>query len=472
MTIPKVKEVRKRIELVEENHKKYENRDEKGNSTKDPAEHFLAVMRAELKETEVVFTSLGAVMEGLKQLAKELNTDELKEEHLRSEVMRLKEFHAVTIKRLSEVSLTRDGGFTAQTLVPPGTGGKVAPSAFQMTMGGLMLGLLVGIGLAFLADFTDKGFRNPDEVRRRLQLPLLGHVPFLRPDAEIARKVDAGEIQTDPLLQTLYHPKSLEAEAYRAIRTALLFTIQGEGHRVIQVTSPSKGDGKSLLASNLAISTAQSGKRVLIIDADCRRPRQHKIFNLTNNVGLVNIIRHERTWEDCIQPATDGLWVLPSGPVPQNPAELLASPELRKLLTDVREEFDLVLVDTPPLLAVTDPCIVAGRVDGVVLTIRLSRQGRPQAERACEIMKSLHVNVLGIVVNGVTRQGGGGIYSSEHYDYTDSYTENENEEHEDDLYYHSDEPEDAQTTAAAPEADGAAETKKSGWLGRAFPPKK
>jgi capsular exopolysaccharide synthesis family protein len=341
-----------------------------------------------------------------------------------------------------------------------------------MIVGGLMLGLLAGIGLALLADFTDKGFRSPDEVRRRLNLPLLGHVPFLRPDAETARKVEAGEIQTDPLLCAMYRPKSLEAEAYRAIRTSLLFSIQGEGHRVIQVSSPNKGDGKSLMISNLAISIAQAGKRVLLIDADCRRPRQHKIFNLSNHHGLVNVVRQEKAWDVCAHPSgQEGLWILPSGPVPHNPAELLTSPLFTEFLETARQEFDLVLVDSPPLLAVTDPSIVAGRVDGVILTLRLSRQGRPQAERACEIMKSLKVNVYGVVVNGVTRQLGGGLYSSEQYDYAESYNENDNAGQEDAYYYHyTEEPNDAPAGPAAASPEAPAESKKgsSGLWSRIF----
>ena len=457
---PSVKGVRAHMELIEDLHKKLA-----GGATeaaeRDPAKHFLSVMRAEFKEAEVVFNSLGAILEGLKSEAKTMSKDELEEEQYRNEVTRLKAFYEGTIKRLSELNFNREsGGFDASPLSPPGIGVKIAPSAFQMIVGGLMLGLLAGIGLAFLADFTDKGIRSPDEVRRRLNLPLLGHVPFLRPDPETARKVEAGELQTDPLLHAMYRPKSLEAEAYRAIRTALLFRIQGEGHRVIQVTSPNKGDGKSLMISNLAISIAQAGKRVLLIDADCRRPRQHQIFNLVNNQGLVNVVRQEQPWDVCACPSgQEGLWILPSGPVPPNPAELLASPLFTQFLETARQEFDLVLVDSPPLLAVTDPCIVAGRMDGVILTLRLSRQGRPQAERACEIMKSLKVNVYGVVVNGVTRQLGGGLYTSEQYDYTESYTDNDTAGQEDAYYYHYAEE---SSDASAPTPNVPVEAKKAG----------
>lgn len=463
---PKVKGIRANIEMVEEHHKTLAGGADA--PEKDPAKHYLAVMRAELAEAEAGLNSLGTILENMRNEAKTMGQVELDEEHLRTTVKREKDLYEETLKRLSQINLVRDsGGFDASTLSFSGIGQKVAPSAFQMICGGLMLGLLVGIGLALLADFTDKGFRSPDEVRRRLNLPLLGHVPFLRADPDTAAKVKAGEIKTDPLLCALYRPKSLEAEAYRAIRTALLFSIQGEGHRVIQVTSPNKGDGKSLLIANLAISIAQAGKRVLLIDADCRRPRQHKIFNLVNSQGLVNVVRHEQPWNDCVHPSgQEGLWILPSGPVPHNPAELLTSPRFTEFLEKARQEFDLVMVDTPPLLAVTDPSIVAGHVDGVILNLRLSRQGRPQAERACEIMKSLKVNVFGVVVNGVARQLGGGLYSSEQYDYAESYNENENAGQEDAYYYHyTEEPTEASVPAEVP---AAAKKSGSGLWGRMF----
>src|SRR5262249_3549316 len=143
---------------------------------------------------------------------------------------------------------------------------------------------------------------------------------------------------------------------------------QGEGHKVIQVTSPNKGDGKSLLIANLAVSIAQSGKRVLLIDADCRRPRQHKVFNVRAESGLASVIGGmDDLPAAVVATAVPGLWLLPCGPVPPNPAELLTSPRFKHLLDEMREQYDFVLVDTPPLLAVTDPCVVAPRVDGLFL---------------------------------------------------------------------------------------------------------
>src|SRR5207253_991450 len=146
-------------------------------------------------------------------------------------------------------------------------------------------------------------------------------------DAEAARKAAAGEPVPDPLLCAHYRPKSIDAESYRALRTALYFSTQGGGHKVVQVTSPNKGDGKSLLAANLAVSIAQSGKRVVLIDADCRRPRQHKLFALSAQAGLAAVIADGVDPRDVIRAtAVPGLCLLPCGPIPPNPAELLTSP--------------------------------------------------------------------------------------------------------------------------------------------------
>jgi capsular exopolysaccharide synthesis family protein len=393
----------------------------------------------------------GELLEKVKVDAKALTNYELQENHLRTEVARLQLIYDGTIKRLQEINLVRDsGGFDARSLSTPGVGGKIAPVAWQDLGLGVVLGLLLGAGLAYLAELSDKSFRNPEEIRRRLGLPLVGHIPFITADADAERKRAAGEPCIDPMLCTFFRPKSLEAEAYRAVRTALFFATQGIGHRVIQVTSPNKSDGKSLMIANLAIMVAQSGKRVLLIDADLRRPRQHKIFAVAAGAGLGKLLSGDATASEAVVPTSvPNLSVLPCGLVPPNPSELLTAPRFKEVLAAFREEYDYVLVDTPPLLAVTDPCVVASRVDGLFLTIRLTRKGRPDAERAREILAGLNVKVLGVVVNGITR-GSAGIYSPSAYDYTETYGQEEPDEDEG-YYYGEDE---SNTASAKPTGNG------------------
>lgn len=404
----------------------------------DPAKVMLATLEFEKSEIDQTILAMDSALVDMMKDARNLSAIEIQEAHLRNEVTRIQQVYESTIKRLQEINIVRDsGGFEVRVLSRPGAGGKISP-IFQQDMSmGLMLGLLVGVGLAYLADLADKSFRSPDEIRKQMGLPLVGHIPFFQPDPETSQRRASGDSTIDPMLCTYFKPKSIDSEAYRAVRTSMFFATQGQGLKVIQVTSPNKGDGKSLLISNLAITTAQSGKRVLLIDADCRRPRQHKVFNVRNDVGLVNVLNGAAAPADGVhETVIPGLFVMGSGPIPPNPSELLVSPRFKELLDGFREEFDYVFVDTPPLLAVTDPCIVAGKVDGLFLAIRLTRKGRPDAERAREILQALNVRTFGIVVNGVTRTNGG-LYSAAAYDYSDKYINYEEDENK--AYYYADE---------------------------------
>jgi capsular exopolysaccharide synthesis family protein len=208
---------------------------------------------------------------------------------------------------------------------------------------------------------------------------------------------------------------------YRGVRTAVCFNTRSERHQLILVTSPTEGDGKSTLCANLAISIAQSGKRVLLIDADCRRPRQHRLFQLSNARGLVTVITDDAELIDVIQPScVANLSLLPCGPRPNNPGELLSSPRFAQLLEELRPGYDFILVDSPPLLAVNDPAVVAPRVDAVLLTLRLSRTCRPAAERATEMLTALGATVLGVVINGLCGRGHQG-YQNYAYNYNYEY---------------------------------------------------
>jgi capsular exopolysaccharide synthesis family protein len=451
---PQVKNVRKRIEKM----RQHLSRISPEASEKDPAKRTLHVLQYELTETELTLKSITEFLDRTKTEARAQMDYEIAEGHLRNEVVRAGLIYDGTVKRLQEINLVRDsaGGFDARPLSTPGVGAKVAPIAYQDLGLGLILGLLLGAGLAYLAEYSDKSFRNPEEIRRRLGLPLVGHIPYISPDADAERKRGAGECTVDPFLCTYFRPKSLEAEAYRAVRTALFFASQGLGHKVIQVTSPNKSDGKSLMTANLAVMVAQSGKRVLVIDADLRRPRQHKVFGIEATAGLAAVLAGNAQAGDVTCPTcVPGLSIMPCGAVPPNPSELLTSPRFKELLESARTEYDYVLVDTPPLLAVTDPCVVAGRVDGLFLTIRLTRKGRPDAERAREILAGLSVKIYGIVVNGISR-GTAGIYSPHVYDYTETYDEDEPDGSGDYYYYEQEDPTREAVAAAPANANGEA----------------
>ncbi len=297
-------------------------------------------------------------------------------------------------------------GFNFQVLMDASKGDVVWPELHIVLPIGGLLGLLAGFGLGCLVEIADKTFHNPDEIMKQLNLPLIGHIPVISQSKRYV--VENSDI--DPIVCCYHRPKSQVSEAFRAVRTALYFNTQGQAHQVIQVTSPTPGDGKSTLASNLTVSIAQSGKRVLLVDADMRRPRQHVTFGVTSNEGFATVLSGMSNWRDVIFNCDEieGLSVMPCGAKPQNPAELSTSPQVKELIDEMREEFDFVVIDTPPLLAVTDPCPIAARVDGVILTLRIKKNVRVSAERATDILRNLGTHVFGLVVNGVGAQTGYG----------------------------------------------------------------
>ncbi|MFM8932048.1 MAG: polysaccharide biosynthesis tyrosine autokinase, partial [Gemmataceae bacterium] len=344
--------------------------------------------------------------------------------------------------------MTKDnGGYEAQELGrSPEIGSEVPSRKSLMVVAGGIFGAALGGGLAWLLERSDKTFKSPDEIRQRLGLPVLGHVPLFPPMDEEEKAL----CKIDPTLITFHNPKSQEAEFFRGLRTALYFSTQGQGHQVLQTTSPTAGDGKSTTSANLAISLAQSGKKIVLLDADFRKPRVHKIFRLDQpEVGLASVVNGEATLQEAIHTCeVPGLHLMPCGPRPANPSELLTTPKFQEVIEELRKMYDIVMVDTPPILAVSDPSIVAPRVDGVLMVMRVTRNGRPAAEQAAEVLGTLGAKVLGVVVNGydpreASKYGYGYGYGYKYsygykygykygYNYSDyeSYTDDEDEENE------------------------------------------
>jgi capsular exopolysaccharide synthesis family protein len=363
----------------------------------------------------------------------QIEIDKLRDQVLQYE-RRLTEYQ--TEKTTTQVSQNNSGGYDAKPLAPPGEGAQVSPVLYQSILLGLAFGLLIGSAVVLVAELTDKSFRSPGEIRKRLGLPVIGHIPQIRTAAPPDPSAPPG---LDPVLASAVRPKSVEAEAYRGVRTQLYFSTHGQGHRVIQVTSPNPGDGKSTLAANLAVSVAQSGKRVVLVDCDMRKPRIHKLFDLpAADVGLAGVIAGTVPFGAAVlRGPVANLDILPCGPRPQNPAELLTSPEFPQVLEQLRSAYDFVIVDTPPLLAVSDPAVVAPRADGVVVVFRMTKKARPAAERAREQLAALGANVLGVVVNGYSgtaraydgyNYGSGPGYRYADYQYVDAYSDPEGDE--------------------------------------------
>ncbi|MDN4071758.1 CpsD/CapB family tyrosine-protein kinase [Fictibacillus terranigra] len=205
------------------------------------------------------------------------------------------------------------------------------------------------------------------------------------------------------LTQLITHnnPKSPISEQYRTIRTNIQFSSIDTEYTTLMVTSPGPGEGKSTTVANLAVVLAQQGKSVLLIDGDLRKPTVHYTFKVSNIQGLTNVLTRQAALEDAVQQTNvDDLYVLPSGPIPPNPSELLNSKAMEMLVEDANKKYDYVLFDSPPVLAVTDAQVLSNRCDGVVLVTSSGKTGREEALKAKELLENANAKILGVVLNG------------------------------------------------------------------------
>jgi succinoglycan biosynthesis transport protein ExoP len=392
----------------------------------DYFEIYLESLAEQIKMNQQTVTEMTTLFEVEREAAKLISKYQVEEELFRSELDRKSRLFDVVLKRLEEINLVESrAGAKIETIHPPHRGRQSQANLRTIMMQFSVVSMLVGLGLAFVVDSADRRFRSPAEIRSELGVPVVGHIPIIRPEKKAKKKANQEQEGTVLAheLRTVHAPLGRVAEAYRAVRTAIYFSARGGGHKVIQVTSPTPGDGKSTLAANLAVSIATSGKRVLLLEADFRRPRVHKIFGLSNEIGMTAVIEDSVDWLDAVQTTSvDNLNVMTCGKRPRQPSELLTSKRFEELLDLFREQFDLVIIDTPPVGAVTDPLNVAPRVDGVLVVLRLSKSARNSARRSLEALEEVGGNVIGIVVNGV-EQGQEGNYGYNNYgsDYAYQY---------------------------------------------------
>ena len=275
---------------------------------------------------------------------------------------------------------------------------RSSPSLLLIPVG-VFLALTLSIGLALGLEFLDKSVRTTQDVVRHLDIALLGLVPHTDDEEVAIAQVEAAVRDA---------PKSMVAEAFRQIRTNLQFTAPSERQRTVLVTSPRPDDGKTTVACNLAMAVAQGGRRVLLIDANFRRPAVPRVFPDVRGPGLSNLLVGDGNLSACIHQTTiPRLDVLGGGPTPPNPVELLAGEACHKLLQEAAAQYDQVIIDTPPVLLASDAMVLATVVDGVVLVVRANRSSRGVARRACTLLADGGAHVFGAVLNAaqVTRGG-------------------------------------------------------------------
>ncbi|MFV1966090.1 MAG: polysaccharide biosynthesis tyrosine autokinase [Pirellulaceae bacterium] len=426
---PEVIATRRRIELTRElAAAPPASTDLPGPESEDFLVTFLQSLRQRVKMQDQVIQGFDELFEEEREKAKSLSSYQAADGTFRSELDRKRRLFDVVIGRLEEINLIKQGRSPQVELIgPPTAVAQIEPDIQRTMLVSGLLALLAGLGIAFVIDSADRRFRSPDEICNDLGLPVVGHIPIV---AKAGRGNGAangrnGRHALSPMLHTLHSPRGSVAEAHRAVRTSLYFSMRGGGPMITQVTSPNPGDGKTTISGNLAIATAQSGKQVLLVDADFRRPCVHSLFEMDNDVGTSSLIAGTAELADALQDGpVENLSILTCGPRPQDPSALLLSSQFARLLEVLRGKFEVIIIDTPPVLAVTDPLNVAQHVDGTFVVVRLNKNARNTSRRALDELKGVGANLLGVVVNGAggrTRYGGYRPRYSAGYGYSYGY---------------------------------------------------
>jgi len=331
------------------------------------------------------------------------------------------------------------GGTNYISIVEPATTPRnpVSPNVQETVLLAAAIGLTLAVGGAFLIEYLDDTVKSPDDVKRAVDLPILGAIARIK-----------GEQYPDKLIAAT-QPRSPVVEAYRALRTNIQFSSVDQPTRTLMVTSPNPTEGKSVTLANLGVVMAQSGLRVVVVDSDLRRPVMHKIFGLSNSRGLSNAILIDgagpgggfegpqtrdlvkflvaqgvdlkdfpstapKTWEHLRPTEVPNLWVLLSGPLPPNPAELLGSQRMQQVIQEL-DWADVILFDSPPALAVTDAAVLGARVDGVLVVYEAGNTRREAAKQVVSELQRVDANILGVVLNRLSKGHGGYYYYYYYY---------------------------------------------------------
>ncbi len=295
----------------------------------------------------------------------------------------------------------------------------IKPKRAMNLMLGALLGLGLGVGLTFFLEYLDQSVRKPEDLER-LGYNVLATIPKIELEkVEKTQKISNDGSRIEARLITHIDPKSPVSEAYRTLRTNLQFSKVEKQLKTLLVTSAGPKEGKSTTAANLAIALAQAGNRVVLIDADLRRPILHSVFGMSREEGITNYLAGSLPFDEMIKDTVmENLKLIPSGVLPPNPAELLATKKMEDLLKKLQSKFDIVILDSPPIIAVTDATVLSTKVDGTLLVVYAGQTERDAIKRAVTMLDSVASRLLGIVLNGFDVQG---IYGSYYYYYYHHY---------------------------------------------------
>jgi capsular exopolysaccharide synthesis family protein len=366
-------------------------------------------------------------LERQKQEANKLNESAIEYTLLKRDVESNRQLYEGLLEKLKEAGVSaglKSNNFRiVDSARPPG--GPIEPNVPRNLMFSIVLGLASGIGLAFMLEGLDNTVRTTEQAQVISGLPPLGMIPLgskSTRDGPNAKRLVLAASKEAVELVTQARPQSQMAESYRALRTSLLLSNLGAPPKVIMITSALPQEGKSTTSINCAVVLAQKGVRVLLIDADLRRPSIHKTLGMGPRSGLSNVLTGSATLEQTISRTSvlPNLFVLPAGTPPPNPAELLASTQMRDLLLQLRDQYDHIVVDTPPTLSVTDAVVLSPRADAIVLVIRSGQTTKHALRRSRDILAQVNAKVAGVLLNAVDLSSPDYYY---YYEYQGKYAQ-------------------------------------------------
>jgi capsular exopolysaccharide synthesis family protein len=342
--------------------------------------------------------SLSGALEAQKKAVLDFNEKESEFNIVKRDVDTNRSLYESLIKRIKETNVTEGINVSNIMVVDPARvpNSPVKPKILQNLLLALVSGLALGVGLAFFFEYLDNSIKSPDDVKKYLDVPLLGILGRFEPTTPGEEK------QEIPLLST---PRSTIAEAIRTVRTNILFSASDNEKKVLLVTSAMAQEGKTIMSTNLAVGFAQLGKKVLLIDADMRKPRVHTVFKAEREPGLSEILTNVKEPFSVIRDTqVENLKLIACGTIPPNPAELLISSHMDKFIEKMKEQFDVIIFDSPPITSVTDAVEVGSYVDGVVIVIKTGATPRPAAQSAIHQLSEVNANIFGVVLNDVDFQ--------------------------------------------------------------------
>ena len=386
---------------------------------------------------------LAEEMEQQKSQAFELSKSQVQYNVLQRELTTSREMLESVLKQIKETTLAVESNASNVSVVDYAVVPREPsfPDKRLVILVGLLVGFAGALGVVFLLNYLDNTLRTPEDLQYYIKVPSLGVVPsfklephLLPSPGEISRgrgggstnSTDAGS-SLAPIVsgrndapvpvQFLRDPQSLAAEAYRTIRTGILLSQAGEPPRTLLITSAQSSEGKTTSAVNLAASLASAGARVMVVDADLRRPSVAKQLNIDSRLpGLVEMLTGQCSYREvALKDAIPGISVIPSGKIPPNPAELLGSPQMASIIDNLAERYDYVIIDSPPILPVTDSVILSRFVDGVVMVVRGSATPRRVVADARQRLQAVGARMLGVILNDVDVTGGDYYYYNRYY---------------------------------------------------------